>query len=131
MIGAAELSELAAELEACGDSGDESAINAKTPLLLEMYRNLRSELEKLLNRKSPGPGSSAAKDDRPEISADELNEIYAGLRELIEAFDFESAEDIVGATDGFRLPPGEAERFEQLKRHIKALERDKLLELLA
>ena len=59
-----------------------------------------------------------------------INEIYVGLRELAEAFDFDSIEDMISTVEGYRLPPDETEKFEKVKRLVKGLERDKLLELL-
>ena len=134
MIGARELSELAAELEACGDAKDTAAIEAKTPALLEMYRKLRSDLKEVLGREKSAEqsvtGDNKTEDSREEISHDMLYDVYTGIRELAEAFDFDSAEDMLNSLDDYKLPDDEAERFEKVKKLVKGLERDKLLELL-
>ncbi len=134
MIGAKELSELAEELEARGDAKDTEAVKAKTPALIEAYRKLRSELNRILGRKKadevPEAGGAGAEDKREELSLEALGEMYAGLRELVDAFDFDSADDIISAVGGYRLPEGESARFEEIKKLVKGLERDKILELL-
>lgn len=124
IIGASALSEQAAYLEARGDAGDAAELREKTPSLLEKYRRLSEELSKILK------DNSRAEEALPEIPEDQLLGAYAGIRELVTAFDFDGAEDILAMLRDYRIPESEEERFKKVRDGVTKLDRDALLALL-
>ena len=58
-------------------------------------------------------------DDRPLITADELNEAYRTLSEFCATFDFDSVVHVAQALEGYRIPEDEATRVEAI---IKAVD---------
>ena len=69
-------------------------------------------------------------DEREEISEEQLFEAYAGIREFIDAFDFESAESIIKMLEIYKIPDKEREKYDIIKKMVNNIEREKLLEVL-
>ncbi|MBQ6537725.1 MAG: response regulator [Eubacterium sp.] len=124
LIGALDISKQAAYLESCGDDENVDEINKLTPKLLQDYRAFSAKLETLL----AGPDEEA--DDRPEIDESALNEAYAGIREYVDAFDFDSADSIMEMLAGYRVPDAQKERYEKIKDMVTKLDHDGLMEEL-
>ncbi|MCR5595458.1 MAG: response regulator [Lachnospiraceae bacterium] len=122
LIGALGLSELAANLEKAGDAEDKEIINKDTPKLLSDYRDYATKLSVLYNDKA-----DEQTDDREVIPVDSLNEAYMALKEAVSAFDFDTADEIMGMLKDYRMPEGEQERYERLKDMVTALDRDGIL----
>lgn len=121
LIGAPVLSGLAAELEKAGDAGDRETIDRDTPELLKEYRSYFDKITPLL-----ADGSDEA-DARPLIDSAELADAYAAVREFAEAFDFDSADDVMAMLADYRMPPEEKERYETVARLVKEVDREALL----
>ncbi len=124
LIGALELSALAAELEKAGDDLDREKIDAKTPQLLEMYRGFYDKLmplEAVDEEDDP---------DRQEIDAGGLAEAYSAIREAVEAFDYDTADDVVNMLKEYRIPDEESEKFTRVCDLVTRLDRDALMEEL-
>lgn len=154
IIGAGALSEQAKHLEDCGDKKDMDEIREKTPKLLEDYRALAEALQDALDGKAVDPGETvqadgaekakgtedgadgdriddtAFKDDRPELPEDQLKSAFNGVRELVEAFDFDGAADVLGMLAAYRLPQEVCDMVSAISDHITRLERDVILEKL-
>ena len=124
LIGALELSELAAHLEKCGDEGDMESIEKETPVLLEKYRAYRGILSPLYEN------ADENKEDAPIISDEALAEAYMGIKEAAQAFDFDTADEIVLMLKDYSFPDDKKERFEKVCSLVTSLDRDALLELL-
>ena len=142
LIGAGELSALAASLEAAGDkakSGDasgESEIVEKTASLLEQYRAYKAKLAPLFEEYASG-GVSAdsqnqnnAKTQLPEISVEELKDAMSALKEVASAFDFASADMILGELSGYSIPADYSDKFSEIKKAVKAVDQQALIKLL-
>ena len=130
LIGANALSALAAELEEAGDAatgGDDDAIRKieeKTPLLLKDYRAYFDKLAPLIN------GDGDGEDVRPEIPADELSEAMGAIKEFAEAFDFDSADDVIEMLNDYRIPERFASEVELVKRKTAEVDQAALLSAL-
>ncbi len=124
LIGALELSALAAELEKAGDSLDREKIDAKTPQLLEMYRGFYDKLMPL------EAGGEEDDPDRQEIDAGGLAEAYSAIREAVEAFDYDTADDVVKMLREYKIPDEESEKFTRVCDLVTRLDRDALMEEL-
>ena len=122
LIGAMELSEKAAYLEQCGNEENAAEIEEKTPELLRLYRSYNEKL-------SPINGS-VDEDSLPEIGGDELESAFSDLRELLEAYDFDTADGIMDMLSGYRIPDAYKEKYEKVRLLMAAVDRDALLQIL-
>ena len=123
LLGASELSSQAAYLETCGNEENAAGIAEKTPELLALYRSYEEKLSPLF--------PAEEKKDLPEISEEELEEAYAGLREFVDAFDFDSADRIMEMLAGYEIPYSQKDKYDKIGKCMAAVDRDGLLELLA
>lgn len=127
LIGADELSSLAEHLEKCSNDAENyiGEINIKTPVLLNMYR---SYSEKFAPVVAQNKKSSTGKD---LISMDQLKDAYSAILELVRAFDFRSAGDIVSSIEESNsIPDNEMTKFNKVKELIRNIKHDEIIELL-
>ncbi|MCR4851172.1 MAG: response regulator [Lachnospiraceae bacterium] len=120
LIGAAELSGLASKLEQAGNEENLSLIKEQTPVLLEKYRSYKYDLADALD----------SKEDLPEITLDELKDAFSGIRELVDAFDFKTADSIVEQLREYRIPESMKEKYDKLVHLLVNVDRDEILKLL-
>ncbi len=125
LIGALRLSDLAAELEKLGDAKSLEQIDEKTPALLEMYRGYNDRLPAVI------AADEAASDTAKEtIDHDALSEAYAAIREAAEAFDYDTADEIISMLKEYRVPDEESEKYTRVCDLVTRLDRDAILEEL-
>ncbi len=122
LIGAMELSEMAAHLEDCGNSEDAKEIEEKTPQLLQLFRSYNDKLAPI--------NSDVNEDELPEIAADELEGAFGDMKELLEAYDFDTADGIMAMLSEYRIPEGYREKYEKVKLLMSAVDRDELIKVL-
>ena len=127
VIGATELSNLAAYLEQCGNKKDKDEIERRTPELLENYRKYSEYLKPLSDASS---GDSKEDMNKPLIEPDELKGALHSLREFVEGNYFDSADDVVSMMDDYRMPDDFKDTYKEIKRMLSAVDRDGLLKLL-
>ncbi len=113
LIGAAELSALAAELEQCGDREDTEEIERKTPALLSLYQAYRERLAPF------APQDSAAKEP---MESTQYQAALKNLAECIQAFDFDTADSIIALIDKYAVPESERERYRAIKEKVAAVD---------
>ncbi|MBR3308055.1 MAG: response regulator [Lachnospiraceae bacterium] len=121
LVGAGELSAMAARLEKAGDEGDLAVIERDTPELLALYSSYADRLAFLEEEED---------EEAPEIEEDKLHEAYAAIREFLEAFDLDGAEDVLDMLKAFSIPKNEKKRYNELKQRIKDLDCNAALEIL-
>ena len=124
LIGAMDLSKMAAGLEESGDAEDITAINEGTSALLEKYTYYFDSLAAIFRE------TKEADDDREMIDPSALSEAYGAIKEAVAAFDFNTADELVGMLKEYRMPPEEEARYERICGMITRLERDAILEEL-
>jgi hypothetical protein len=117
-----ELSGMAAHLEECGNNEDEKEIREKTPELLELFRSYNEKLSAI-----NGP---AREDELPEIGEDELKSAFGDMKELLEAYDFDTADGIMNMLSEYRIPKEYKEKYEKVRTLMSAVDRDELLKIL-
>ena len=122
LIGAMELSQLAAHLEECGNKEDKKEIDEKTSELLELFRSYKDKLSAIDN--------SRKNENLPEIGEDELKGAFSDMKELLEAYDFDTADGIMDMLKEYRIPEKYTEKYEKIKQLMSAVDRDALLEIL-
>ena len=108
MIGAKELGEMAAHMEACGDKQDSVEIENKTPELLALYRSYLDKLKVV---------SEAQAEYLPPV-------------EFAKTFDFNAIDSIIEMIDGYSIPDELSEQYQEIKRLVRAGDSDALLKLL-
>ncbi|MCR5249168.1 MAG: response regulator [Lachnospiraceae bacterium] len=121
-VGATELSQMAAELEAAGDAGESDVVRGKLPRLLERFREYGQILSFLEQEET--------EEGKEEIAEDRLKEAYQALGDFLEAFDYDSAEDVLKMLSAFSIPQTEKTRYNKLKELTARLDRDGALALL-
>nr|WP_292204554.1 ATP-binding protein [Butyrivibrio sp.] len=123
LIGAMQLSKDAAYLEKCGNEENAAEIDAKTPDLLALYRSYKVKL-------SAANEEGASDEDKEPIPEDELESAFSDMKELLEAYDFDTADGIMDMLDTYKIPDSKKEKFLKIKELMAAVDRDALLELL-
>ena len=122
LIGAMELSEMAAYLEQCGNEENQAEIEEKTPALLELYRSYNEKL-------SPINGD-VDEDSLPQIDEKELKRAFKDMRELLEAYDFDTADGIMNMLSEYKIPEAYKDKYGKVRQLMAAVDRDALLEVL-
>ncbi len=123
LIGALQLSEQAKRLEACGNAEDETAIEAETPALLQAYRIYAGQLRPLFEH----PKGDASK---PLINAKMLKEALEALCEVVEAFDFDSADAMMDTLSKYRMPTEFEKSYQDLKTYMAEVARDDIIDVI-
>ena len=142
LIGAKELSEMALDMENTGNAyqkaiadGDVdgagvalSKMEEKTPELLELYRSYKEKLSAVISADS---SEDAGDESLPEIAESELKEMLMGIREFAEAFDMDTVDSVMNQIEGYRVPDDKKDMIASLKKAVRNVDRDGILELLA
>lgn len=87
---------------------------AEVPALLAEYRALAEALRPFF-----GAGEDTTDADRPEIAAEELQELYDGVREFSEAYDTDGIDMLLKQAAAYRIPEAEKERFDAVTRCVR------------
>lgn len=123
LIGATKLSDDAKYLEKCGDDENISEIIKKTPPLLELYRSYTENL-------APLCAESQDDSNKEEMPLEQYAEAVKNIKECIEAFDFDTADQIVAMMKDFKIPDEKKDHFAQLIEAISEVDRDKILKIV-
>ncbi|MCR4787779.1 MAG: response regulator [Lachnospiraceae bacterium] len=124
IIGANDLSKLAAELEEAGNKDDIAFIRENNNLFLNEYNEFKEKLKRLKN-------TEEKKDTEKEvISEEELKDAYDTLRDVVPQMDYDSVEMILGQLENYSLPEEDEEKVAKLSGMLKNFDWDKMEELL-
>ena len=110
-VGAVSISELAKMLEKAGNERDTETIRRETPRLLEMYRNIKEPLAKLLG-KGEADGAAA---DLPLLPESEFADAMESIRELAGVFDYESVCMVMEMLSQYAIPEVHRDAYEKLR----------------
>lgn len=114
IIGAAELSELARQLEDAGKAKDMDTIEEKTPQLLEDYRALDKKLEAFDEQRI-----------KPRIlSSDMRREAMCTISEIAESMDYGMMEDLINDLKKYDLSEEDRSLIEQIEDMLLKLDWD-------
>ena len=128
LIGAAELSELAKELEAAGNAADSGKIAQKTPQLLSDYRFFLVKLAPLVGKPTAN-ASVSAPSDMPAISEQKFTEAVSAIKEVVSVFDFDTADAIIKELDSYSMAETQAQLFKKLKKAVRDVDAAAVLKL--
>ncbi len=123
LIGAEKLSDDAKYLEKCGDEENVAEITEKTPTLLEMYRSYKNHL---------APLCAEADDDslKEEMPLSQYQEAVANIGECVQAFDYDTADQIILMMKDYKIPAEKTEHFAALCEAVSAVDHDKILKIV-
>ena len=122
LVGALELSELAMHLEESGDVKDCKELKRLTPKLLDIYRSYKTKLAAI--------ETDEVKENLKEISKEMLDGAYRDIKELVEAYDFETAGSIIQMLGDYAIGEQNIEKYNTVKELLSLLDRTALLEML-
>ena len=103
-------------------------ITDETPALLEAYRALAEELRQIFDFQDDTREHDA---DKPEMSAEELAELYEAIAEFAEGYDIDSIDALLKQAKDYQIPEPERERFTKTERCVKDSDWDGLRTLLS
>ncbi|MBO6240123.1 MAG: response regulator [Butyrivibrio sp.] len=122
LVGAMKLSKEAAYLEKCGNDENEAEIAEKTPQLLYLYRSYKDKFKAAAENEDDS--------DLPEISEDELLSAFSDIKELVEAYDYDTADGIMDMLKGYKIPDSYKEKYKKVAEFMALVDRDSLLSIL-
>ena len=125
LVGIQKLHELAKHLEECGDKENKEELQAKTPELLSLYRSYKELLVPLLHASS---NNSEAKEP---ISANDYAQALDAIKEFVNAYDYDTADQIVKQVEAYAIPQEKKEEWTTLKELIAAVDQQNILALLS
>ena len=99
----------------------------RTPFLLEKYRSYLTKLSLLAGEKhSVIKGEPAKK----MISEQKIKEAFSAIKDVVSAFDFDTADAIIEELDSFEIPYDFLETFTNVKKAVRDVDASGVLELL-
>ena len=123
IIGADELSDKAAKLEAAGNSDNIDEIRRETPSLLEFYRSYADKLKPFIHVEED-------KTDKPLIDEADLAEAFDAMRDAAATFDYDSLMFLLHSLDDYRLPDEAEERCKHIKEAASKLNWELIKEIV-
>lgn len=116
LIGALDLSNLAAELEHSASENNIDDIKNRTPALLEQYRSYIPVLERFNMQDTKNDS------DLIEIDTIQLSNYLKTLINAMENLDFSTSTKIINALENFKYPTAEKDIFEKIKQAVDELD---------
>lgn len=115
MIGAMELSRWCYELEMAGNQSDVEKLNRETPEMLQLYRSYKEILK---------PYAKLQNEEKKEVSKEKIIGDLQELRDAIDMFDLDKADDIMKQLEQYRF----SEELEPLAEELRAYVADVAME---
>ena len=112
IIGAAQLSDMAKDLEMAGKSNDTGYIDANTSALLEKYRALDKKLAAL----------DETGEDRKELSDEMRAEAFRTIGEIAGSMDYGMMETVLSDLRGYRLAPEDEQKLKRIEDALMKLD---------
>ncbi|MCR4842304.1 MAG: response regulator, partial [Eubacterium sp.] len=133
LLGVQYLAHAAEYLEGCCDRQEVMEVVVKNPSLIAMYEEAAMrirEATELFPEEAGVEKLPKIEEELELIDVATLEEAYDAVRESVEAHDFDSADNIISIIKQYRLPAGEGERFEKVKKLVSDVNRDELIKFL-
>jgi uncharacterized protein YjaZ len=125
IIGAAELSSLAKDLEAAGDEERLDIILMDNPRLISMAESLYEELDKYFGVEEEDDS------DLPELGDDEWSDFMISLSGFIDMYDIDDLKMMLEMLKEYRLSDKKKKIYQELKNAAKGPDWSRLAELVA
>ena len=125
MIGAADLSKMALDLEMAGKSGDLAYIDAHLDEFIQFYKSYKYRLVDYMTEKQKYMAF------KKPITEDELEDAFDALREVCPSMDYDAMEMILEELRKYKLPEIQQDKVNTIESLFKKLEWDKIESILA
>ncbi|MBR4514555.1 MAG: response regulator [Lachnospiraceae bacterium] len=126
-IGAAELGEMAAELEKAGNAQDIDYIRANNAAALDAFDDLLLRLSGYF----PDEQSNEDAAEKPEITVEEFEALETELSEACDSLDMDGMEAVKDKLKGFAVPEAAKEALGKLYDAIDDIDTDACMELIS
>ena len=135
VIGAMELGEEAAELEAAGNQKDLAKITQNTAPMLKRLRALgvvlsdifEADAEDVIENTSESGQNVSQK---PEISASQLKEAYEMMKDFAKLYDYDNMLYILDSLKEYQLDPRDRETVQEIRKNTEEFQWEQILNLL-
>lgn len=124
-IGAMELADVAAQMEAAGNAENAELIHKTTPGMLEQYKRYKPILAPYFEEEGEA-GNNKKQADKEEMLA-----LFTKMREALDNLDMDAMEEVSGEMGQFGYDGKAVEYFEQLKNAVADIDTEKCEEILA
>ena len=125
LIGAMEVSKMAAELEELSDKKLADEVRARHAPLMERFRSFKEKFAPLVTQ------GAAEQDAKPPITEDALKEKLVAIGNAADAFDIDALDAIMAELSAVALPASWTEKFAKIRtcvENVDFIELKKLLE---
>ncbi len=134
-VGAIALSKAAEHLEKCGDEGNITEIEQKTPQLITDFKTIVGHMDSAISEIEMDINDNIkdeAKDQppKPVIDSSTLSEIYGGVKEFVSAHDYKSAENVLNMLSRYTVPEPDNSKVLEIRDMIRNVDHDGLLDIL-
>ncbi|MBR1877187.1 MAG: DegV family EDD domain-containing protein [Lachnospiraceae bacterium] len=127
LVGANGLADEAQLLENAGKEEDIDYIRNNHEALIQRYHKLDEEITPLFEEDTDG---GALKDERPVADEFLMQSVYEGLYTAADSMSSDDIEEILGELTDYRLPDGDKEKIDIIKKKAEEYDYDGILELL-
>nr|MCR4746349.1 hypothetical protein [Lachnospiraceae bacterium] len=114
------------QLEQAGRESNLEKIEADTEGVIEDYRKFYEEFDRIFNADE----EKSAGEDKPVIEDADIKANLSDLRELLEAFDFDTAKELMESFSEYSMPDKFAETYVKLKKAMAEVDRDGAISLI-
>ncbi len=124
LVGANELSQLAAKLETAGKKGDMATVGEKTGELLKSYKSFKEPLAQFVEE------VLISNDEKekllPPVSDETLNDAYMSMAEFTYCYDSGSIKMVLDALKDYHLKDEDAQKVKSIRKALKKLDWEEL-----
>lgn len=120
MIGALELSEKFYQLEQLGNANEQKVLEEETPDVLTLYRSYKPILE---------PYGRMQEQDKQEVPVEDMIHRLEQLRDAIDSFDLDGADEAMHAIEGYAFPENCQSRIEELSAYVADVAMEEVMNL--
>ena len=126
LVGAYELSERAWLLEKAGRESDIEMIEAETEDVLRDYMKLYENFDGIFKTSKEEKDIS----DRPLMDKNDLISALSDIKELLEAFDYDTAKELFGSLEEYDFEDDFKAAYEKMKREMAEVNTDAVIEMI-
>lgn len=120
MIGAMDLSKMAADLEKAGNDGNHDFLKTHAKEALEKYKSYKQSLKKYGRRDDAG---------KPMIEGDELAQKMNLVKDAMNEFDIDAVDHIMKELEQYRIPEQATDLFEELEAAVADVDMENVIRI--
>ena len=125
IVGATELSYMAAELEAAGNNEDTRIISERTGDMMSLYRQYSKYVANFADN-----AKRADNDEKPDITEDMLKDAYLSIRDYAESYDYDLIKMVLESLEDYRIPDNDRQIFNEIGQKLESMDYEGIKELI-